>query len=121
MSEPTGEPAGGSRCIACPHDGDRLSIEEIEIALRDQQRRGVFEFSKHSRIESLPQRQPLRAELLDPRDFALGLFAGAQRRRFTAAATGQVRNGLERGRSSAEAPDQMTESDWPNAWRTQQS
>ena len=65
VRQPAGEAAGRRRCIARADDRGRLAIEQIEVALGDQQRRCIFELREQSRIQSLPEGEKCSAELLD--------------------------------------------------------
>jgi hypothetical protein len=103
--------AGCRGCIASADDCDRHSVQQVEIALGDQQWRRVLELRQQSRIEPLPKHEISRAELLYPHNLALGLAALEQPRRLAPALPRQLRNGIERRPCIAESPDQLAESD----------
>src|SRR5215207_871406 len=85
MRQAASEAAGCGGRVARPDDRDGLSVEQIEIALRDHERRRVLELCQQARIETLPQHQIFRAELLNSRDLALSLVTAEEPRRCTAA------------------------------------
>src|SRR5215213_1036990 len=100
MREPASETAGGRRGIARADDRDRLFVDQVEVALRHHQRRRVLKLHEQSRIESLPQRQIFRAELLHLRNLTLRVVAAEQARRRTATAPRQVGYSGKRRRSA---------------------
>jgi hypothetical protein len=108
------------RGVARADDRDRLPVEQVEVALRDQQRRRVFQLGKQPRIQPLPKRQEPGPQLLHLRDLALGIGARAQRGRFAPSAPGKVWHGVERRSRASEAGDQLTVGDRPDAGRPQQ-
>ena len=103
VGEAAREAAGCRRGVAGADHRDRLPIEQANLPLRDQQRRRILQLCQQARIEALPERQPLRAELLDPVDLTLGAVPGAQYRRPAASATREIGNGGQRLGGAAEA------------------
>ena len=120
VSKAAREAARRRRGIARADDRHRRPVEQVEVALRHQQRRRVLELGQQPRIEPLPQRQELGAELVDPRDLALGIVAAAEPGRLPAATPGEIGHGRERGRGAAEAHDQLAVSDRSDTGRTDQ-
>jgi hypothetical protein len=120
VGESAGEAARGGGCVPCAHDRDGLSVEQVEVALRDDQRRGVVELRQKPRVEALPNREISRAELLHLGDFSLGSIPAEQLRGSTAASARQIRNGRKRGGRVAEARDQLAIGDRPDPGGTDQ-
>ena len=106
--------------MRAPTIATAVPVEQVEVALGDQQRRRILELGEQPRIEPLAERQIPRAELLDPRDLALGLARRSRSRRLAAAAPRKVGNGVERRRRAAEARDQLAIGDRPDAGRADQ-
>ena len=57
VGQPAREAAGRRRGIARADDRHRRPVEQVEIALGDQQRRRILELGQQPRIEPLPERQ----------------------------------------------------------------
>src|SRR5206468_1043341 len=98
MRQATGEAACSRRSIAGADNGDRLAVEQLEVALGHQQRRCVLLLGEEARIEPLPNRQIARAELLHFGNLALGIVAAEEPRRTPAAAPSEVGHCRERRR-----------------------
>ena len=93
VRQPPREPACRRRGIACSDHRHGLPVEETEVALRDQQWRRILELGQQARVKPLPDRQPLRAELVDTSDLALGLSDRAQGGRLATAPPRKVGHG----------------------------
>lgn len=116
-----GEAAGRGRRVASADQRDRLAIEQVQIALRNQQRRRVLELREQARVEPLSEGNELPVELLDLRDLTLRIRYTPQRRSLPAAAAGEVRDCVKRRCGGAETSDQLAIGNRPYTRRPQQS
>ena len=98
VRQPAGEAAGRRRGVARADDRDGLPVEQVEVALGDQERRRIFELGEQARIEPLAEQQIARAELRDP-----ARSRARPRRGRTAPAPGRRRAGRGRARRRARA------------------
>lgn len=120
VGQPAREAARGGGGVPGADDCDGHSVEQVEIALGDEQRRCVVELREQGWVEAVPDREISRAELLHPSHFALGLVAPEQLWRSTAAAAREVRHGGERRGRVAEARNQLAIGDRPDPGGTDQ-
>src|SRR5205085_112812 len=67
VGEAASEAARGRRSVARSDNGNGLAIEQSEVPLGSEKRRRILQFSQQPRVESLPEHEPLRANLLRPR------------------------------------------------------
>ena len=103
VRQPAREAARRRRRVARADDRHRLPVEQLEIALGDQQRRRILQLGKQPRIQPLPQRQE-RAPSFSTRAISRSASARlAQPRRLAAAAPREVGHRVKRGRRRAEA------------------
>lgn len=107
MRQAAGETAGRGAGVARANHRHHRPIEQPELALGDQQRRGILDQRQRSRIKALPECQEARADALDHGNFPLGVRDGSDARRLSAPAPRKVGQGVERAPGRAEALDQL--------------
>ena len=120
MREPAREPARCGRGIARADDRDRGALEQSELALGHQQRRGIVHLGEQPRVQPLPQRDVARAEPLYLGDLALGVGSAEQAGRASPTAAREIRHGRQCRRRIAEARDQLPKRNRPDTRRADQ-
>src|SRR5579872_1119571 len=101
------------RGVARAHDRDGVAAQELELAAHGNEGRGVIDRGKGARIIGLAPGDKPGAGALDRLHFAFGGGLGGQvERALTAAAPGDLGQGLERRSRRAIAGEELEERHW---------